>query len=70
MPREYKETYKLHDAKYFEKQSRLLAEFDEKNKEITEYLREIKNVIMDDIRDAVKEDKRASMLVFLITSDS
>ena len=61
MVKEYVRKYRLYTAEYYEQQEKLLKQYNDKKNEIEEYLREVKDVILDDIRDAVAADKRASM---------
>ena len=60
MVKEYVRKFTLYTPEYHEHQKKLLAQYSDKKASIEEYLREVKDVILDDIRDAVA-DKRASM---------
>ena len=60
MVKEYTRKYILYGAEYYEHQSKLLSQYQEKKKQIEEYLLEIKDVIIDDVRDAMR-DRRESM---------
>lgn len=60
MVKEYVKTYSLYTASYYDQQERLLTQYQEKKKQIEEYLREVKEIILDDIRDTIT-DKRQSL---------
>ena len=60
MVKEYTKKYSLYTGAYYEHQSQLLSRYQEKKKQIEEYLLEIKDVIIDDVQDAMR-DRRESM---------
>ena len=60
MVKEYIKKYSLYSAAYHEHQAHLLSQYQEKKKQIEEYLQEIKDVIIDDVRDSMR-DRRQSM---------
>ena len=60
MVKEYATKYSLYTADYYEHQAKLLSQYQEKKRQIEEYLLEIKDVIIDDVTDAM-QDKRQSL---------
>ncbi|XP_063689520.1 uncharacterized protein LOC134822403 isoform X2 [Bolinopsis microptera] len=60
MVKEYIKKYSLYSAAYHEHQAHLLSQYQEKKKQIEEYLQEIKDVIIDDVRDSMR-DRRQSI---------
>ena len=60
MVREYVRSFQLYTSEYHEAQSDLMARFQALRKQADDYLREVKDVILDDVRDAM-QDKRKSL---------